>query len=106
MDIKKLFSKCEDDELTIQINLPSEPLSRSLELGKKVEQAGFQTIDYYKDKDNAIKGILTLNENKLMAYINLHDPSIRDVRLKKLLIFIENILGKYLIQKAFRLVHK
>ena len=91
---RSFFPNVEDDELTIQINLPSgTPFSRSLEIGKKVEQAGFQTIDYYKDKDNAIKGILlTLNENKLMAYINLHDPSIRDASAKE----IANIYREYI----------
>ena len=69
---------------------------------KKLNSAGFQTIDYYKDKDNAIKGILlTLNENKLMAYINLHDPSIRDASAKEIANIYRDYIGEIPDSESF-----
>ena len=92
---KSFFPNVEDDELTIQINLPSgSPFSRTEEIGRKVQTAGYQVIEFYKDKDNAIKGILlTLNENKIMAYVNLHDPSIRDASAKEIAKLYREYIG-------------
>ena len=92
---KSFFPNVEDDELTIQINLPSgSPFSRTEEIGRKVQNAGYQVIESYKDKDNAIKGILlTLNENKIMAYVNLHDPSIRDASAKEIAKLYREYIG-------------
>ena len=92
---KSFFPNVEDDELTIQINLPSgSPFSRTEEIGKKVESAGYEVIDFYKGKDNAIKGILlSLDENKVMAYVNLHDPAIRDASAKEIASLYREYIG-------------
>ena len=92
---KSFFPNVEDDELTIQINLPSgSPFSRTEEIGRKVESAGYEVIDFYKGKDNAIKGILlSLNENKVMAYVNLHDPAIRDASAKEIASLYREYIG-------------
>ena len=92
---KSFFPNVEDDELTIQINLPSgSPFSRTEEIGRKVESAGYEVIDFYKGKDNAIKGILlSLDENKVMAYVNLHDPAIRDASAKEIASLYREYIG-------------
>ena len=92
---KSFFPNVEDDELTIQINLPSgSPFSRTEEIGRKVESAGYEVIDFYKGKDNAIKGILlSLDENKVMAYVNLHDPAIRDASAKEIASLYREFIG-------------
>ena len=91
---RSFLPNVEDDEMTIAISIPSgSPFSRTIEIGKKVEDAGYKTIEYYEGKDEAIKGILLiLNENKINAYINLHDPSIRKASAKD----IANLYREYI----------
>ena len=93
---KSFFPNVEDDELAILITLPpGSPFSRTEEIGKKVESAGYKVIDFYKDKDNAIKGILlSLDENKIMAYVNLHDPAIRDASAKEIASLYREYIGE------------
>ena len=92
---KSFFPNVEDDELTILINLPSgSPFSRTEEVGRKIQSAGYQVIEFYRGKDNAIKGILLmLDENKITTYVNLHDPSVRDASAKEIANLYRDYIG-------------
>ena len=92
---KSFFPNVEDDELTILINLPSgSPFSRTEEVGRRVQSAGYQVIEFYRGKDNAIKGILLmLDENKITTYVNLHDPSVRDASAKEIANLYRDYIG-------------
>ncbi|SUZ74468.1 uncharacterized protein METZ01_LOCUS27322 [marine metagenome] len=81
---RTLLPNVEDDEMRISIALPSgSPFSRTEQVAEQVKQAGYETIEFYKGKDNAIKGIIViLEENTLTAFINLHDPAIREASTK------------------------
>ena len=91
---KSFFPNVEDDELTILINLPSgSPFSRTEEVGRKIQSAGYQVIVFYRGNDYAIKGIiLMLDENKITTYVNLHDTSVRDASAKE----IDNLYRDYI----------
>ena len=92
---KSFFPNVEDDELTILINLQSgSPFSRTEEVGRKIQSAGYQVIEFYRGKDNAIKGILLmLDENKITTYVNLHDPSVRDASAKEIANLYRDYIG-------------
>ena len=48
-----------------------------------------------EEKDNAVKGILLmLDENKVTAYINLHDPKIRDASAKEIAKLYREYIGE------------
>jgi len=92
---RSFFPDVEDDEMQLQISLPSgSPFSRTEEIGKKVEEAGYQTIQHYKGIDNTITGmIITMEENTLLGYINLHEPSVRESSTKEVADVFREYIG-------------
>ncbi|MBT5663451.1 MAG: efflux RND transporter permease subunit, partial [Alphaproteobacteria bacterium] len=73
---KSFLPNIEDDEILVSVSLPAgSPFERTLSVQKQVQEAGVETIEFYKNKDLVIENTyINSRENNVMAYFNLYPP--------------------------------
>ena len=73
---KSFLPNIEDDEILVSVTLPAgSPFERTLSVQKQVEDAGFETIEFYKDKDLVIENTYIQSRgNNVRGYFNLYPP--------------------------------
>jgi multidrug efflux pump subunit AcrB len=73
---KSFLPNIEDDEILVSVSLPAgSPFERTLSVQKQVQEAGFETIKFYENKDLVIENTYIQSRgNNVRAYFNLYPP--------------------------------
>jgi len=73
---KSFLPNIEDDEIMVQVTLPSgSPFERTTSVQDQVQDAGLETIKFYKDRDLVIENTYSVAKgNTVLAYFNLYPP--------------------------------